>query len=61
MEKRPFFRAAMAGLGKYHMGGYGRIGVYRDLTTHSTSSSMLNLTSEILEAYPLYFIKQLCK
>ena len=28
MEKRPFFRAAMAGLGKYHMGGYGRIGVY---------------------------------
>ena len=30
MEKQPFFRAAMAGLGKYHMGGYGRIGVYRD-------------------------------
>ena len=29
MEKRPFFRAAMAGLGKYHMSGYGRIGVYR--------------------------------
>ena len=29
MEKRPFFWAAMAGLGKYHMGGYGRIGVYR--------------------------------
>ena len=29
MEKRPFFRAAMAGLGKYHMGGYGRIRVYR--------------------------------
>ena len=29
MEKRPFFRAAMAGLGKYHTGGYGRIGVYR--------------------------------
>ena len=27
MEKRPFFRAAMAGLGKYSMGGYGRIGV----------------------------------
>ena len=27
--KRPFFRAAMAGLGKYHTGGYGRIGVYR--------------------------------
>ena len=29
MEKLPFFRAAMAGLGKYHMGGYGWIGVYR--------------------------------
>ena len=28
-EKRPFFRADMAGLGIYHMGGYGRIGVYR--------------------------------
>ena len=24
-----FFRADMTGLGKYHMGGYGRIGVYR--------------------------------
>ena len=29
LEKRSFFRADMAGLGKYHMGGYGRIGVYR--------------------------------
>ena len=29
MEKRPFIRVAMAGLGKYHMGGDGRIGVYR--------------------------------
>ena len=29
MEKRPFFRAATAGLEKYHTGGYGRIGVYR--------------------------------
>ena len=28
-EKQPFFRADMAGLGKYHTGGYGRIGVYR--------------------------------
>ena len=28
-EKRPFFRADMAGLGKYCTGGYGRIGVYR--------------------------------
>ena len=30
LEERPFFRADMAGLGKYHTGGYGRIGVYRD-------------------------------
>ena len=29
MEKRPFFQADMAGLGIYHTGGYGRIGVYR--------------------------------
>ena len=29
MQKRPLFRAAMAGLGKYHIGGYGQIGVYR--------------------------------
>ena len=27
IEKRPFFRAATAGLGKYRTGGYGRIGV----------------------------------
>ena len=27
--KWPFFWADMAGLGKYHTGGYGRIGVYR--------------------------------
>ena len=28
-KNRPFFRADMAGLGKYSTGGYGRIGVYR--------------------------------
>ena len=28
-KKWPFFRADMAGLGKYHTGGYYRIGVYR--------------------------------
>ena len=28
------FRADMAGLGKYHMGGYGRIGVYRGNANH---------------------------
>ena len=29
LEKLPFFRADMAGLGIYHTVGYGRIGVYR--------------------------------
>ena len=30
MEKNSrFFRAATAGLGKYHTGGYGQIGVHR--------------------------------
>ena len=29
MEKQPFFRATMVGLGKYCTGDYGRIGVYR--------------------------------
>ena len=29
MEKWPFFRVATAGLGIYHKGGYGPIGVYR--------------------------------
>ena len=27
LEKRPFFRADMAGLGKYSMGGLGSIGL----------------------------------
>ena len=29
LEKRPFFRADLAGLGKYRTGGFGLIGVYR--------------------------------
>ena len=29
LGKRLFFRADMAGLGKYCTGGFGRIGVYR--------------------------------
>ena len=29
LEKRPFFRADLARLGKYRTGGFGRIGVYR--------------------------------
>ena len=35
LEKLRFFRADMAGLGKYCMGGYGRIGVYRDNMKYS--------------------------
>ena len=31
LEKRPFFRADLAGLGKYRTGGFGRIGVYKGL------------------------------
>ena len=41
MEKRPFFRAATAGLGKYHMGGYGWIGVYR-VKVYQMSVQMYN-------------------
>ena len=39
MEKRQFFRAATAGLGKYHTGGYDRIGVYRVKVTLSQGYS----------------------
>ena len=28
-KNQPFFQADMAGLGKYCIGGYGQIGVYR--------------------------------
>ena len=42
-EKRPFFRADMARLGIYHMGGYGRIGVYRvNITKDSHSYAEAN-------------------
>ena len=45
LEKRPFFRVDMAGLGKYCMGGYGRIGVYRvnfKLPKHETKATIGN-------------------
>ena len=41
MEKQLFFRVAMAGLGKYHAGGYGRIGVYRVKHLPVPSTQML--------------------
>ena len=47
MEKRPFFRAATAGLGKYHTGGYGLIGVYR------VKQTLLSL--DIFEISPFCF------
>ena len=50
MEKRPFFRAATAGLGKYSTGGYGRIGVYRvNPMRHSNQlTSILNHNTLIM-------------
>ena len=44
MEKRPFFRVAMAGLGKHHMGGYGQIGVYRVNDRRRESLYLKNIT-----------------
>ena len=64
MEKRPFFRADMAGLGKYCMGGYGQIGVYRvndlnnELKLVRTDLMMCQLTSRLSpnkKADDLYF------
>ena len=55
MEKRPFFRAAMAGLGKYCMGGYGWIGVYRVKPVYQTpfQCSFLNLIIEVKPVHAL--------
>ena len=54
MEKRPFFRAAMAGLGKYHMGGYGRIGVYR-----VNSQTMVYFTESSVRLMPMQWLNAL--
>ena len=43
LEKFGFF-FKMAGLGKYHTGGYGRIGVYR--VKHQFISCFCNFTSD---------------
>ena len=44
-EERPFFWVDMAGLGKYSMGRYGRIGVHRVnfrlIMGHDTNNSIL--------------------
>ena len=50
MEKWPFFRADMARLGKYHTGGYGRIGVYRvnDIVNQVTFSKIQMYADDIV-------------
>ena len=50
MENRPFSWAAMAGLGKYRKGGYGRIGVSRvkDLESRNDDGrNHLKITSSV--------------
>ena len=49
MEKRPFFRAATAGLGKYHTDGHSRIGVYRINPKFTYLSGILSLDILYLE------------
>ena len=48
-EKRPFFRADMAGLGKYHTGRYGRIGVCR-VNVGSWPVIMKSVADSVLES-----------
>ena len=47
LEKWSFFRADMAGLGKCHTGGYGRIGVYRAKRGCSKSSLLISSTQKV--------------
>ena len=46
LEKRPFFRADLAGLGKYCTGGFGRIGVHR--VKEQCSVSIFNIADHDL-------------
>ena len=46
-KKRLFFRADMAGLGKCCMGGYGRIGVYRDNIAQGMDIGLMNLDNHV--------------
>ena len=57
MEKRLFFRADMAGLGKYCTGGYGRIGVYRVnliFITFYMLSQLLRVTPKVIAYIELF-------
>ena len=46
-EKRPFFRADMARLENYSMGGFGRIGVHR-VNTKKTETPVYELLATSL-------------
>ena len=61
LEKRPFFRADMARLGKYCKGGYGRIGVYRVKQRISDKhiDSPISRKSEVFTK-PLVFLRIFC-
>ena len=50
MEKRPFFRADMDGLGKYCAGGYGRIGVYRDKVLRDLEEELSEVLRDLEES-----------
>ena len=50
LEKRPFFQADMAGLGKCCTDGYSRIGVYRDKMSENNMSA-LNLEHSVPDTH----------
>ena len=52
MEKLMFFRAAMAGLGKYRTGSYGRIGVQRVRACEGRQLSVICHVEAVLEVFP---------
>ena len=61
LEKRPFFRADTAGLGKYCTGGYVRIGVYRvkafTCLSKVTSSNIKKALVKVTFPSPLPYLK----
>ena len=60
--KQPFFWADMAGLGKYHTGGYGRIGVYRVKATGQEAERARGLRYlTLFSSHPMYIIIQYMK
>ena len=49
------FRADMAELGKYHMGGYGRIGVYRVASSKCCKLTPLYISCNTVDLYVLTY------